>query len=129
MSLQEVIICVDDEKVILDSLRTMLLRNLGKEYEFEFAESCEEVFEIIKGLGRNQQLYLIITDWHMPRMKGDELLSKIKADHPSIKTIMLSGYADSSAVQVAKDNMLLDYFLAKPWEEKELIDLIIDNKK
>jgi len=128
MSLQEVIICVDDEKVILNSLRTMLVRKLGKEYEFEFAESAEEAFEIIESLGRNQKLYLIITDWHMPTMKGDEFLSKIKASYPSIKTIMLSGYADSRAIQVAKDNLFLDYFLAKPWEEEELIDLIIDNK-
>ena len=126
MKLRQVIICVDDEKIILDSLQKMLIRNLGKDYQLEFAESAEEAFEIIESLDRDQQLFVIITDWLMPTMKGDEFLSRIKSNHPGIKTIMLSGQADQKAVNIAKDNSFLDYFISKPWEEKELIHLILD---
>ena len=47
MSSKKVIICVDDEKIILTSLKTQLVRTLGKEYALEFTDSALEAIDII----------------------------------------------------------------------------------
>ena len=124
MSQRKLIICVDDEKMVLDSLQTMLARNFGNRFELEFAESAEEAIEIIDDLVKYHELYVVVTDWLMPDMKGDEFLCEVKSKYPKIKTIMLSGQADPASVHKAIENEWLDHFLSKPWEEKELVERI-----
>ena len=41
-----VILCVDDEVTILDTLKEQLVRHFGSEYAYELAESAEEAWEI-----------------------------------------------------------------------------------
>ncbi|HEY9638024.1 MAG TPA: response regulator, partial [Coleofasciculaceae cyanobacterium] len=40
------IVCVDDERVVLISLRDQLIHHLGNDYDIELAESAEEALEI-----------------------------------------------------------------------------------
>ena len=70
------IVCVDDEKIVLDSLNSQLTRNFGKNFNYEFAESAKEALEIIEELHKadDEMIYVVISDWLMPGMKGDELL-------------------------------------------------------
>lgn len=122
------IVCVDDEKIVLDSLNSQLTRNFGNSYNYEFAESAEEALEIIEELrGLNEEvIYVVISDWLMPGMKGDELLVEVRKKVTNVKTILLTGHIDSNVVQGLKQNGKGIKCIYKPWNESELIDLIND---
>ena len=44
------VLCVDDERIILDSLRIQIEKSLSNIYLFEYAESAEEALEVIDDL-------------------------------------------------------------------------------
>ena len=124
-TLKPVFICLDDEKIILGSLQSQLQRNFGPEYQYEFAESAMEAFELIDEMSVDEMsIILIISDWLMPEMKGDEFLIKVHEEHPQIIKIMLTGHADPNAIQRAVDEADLFKCLIKPWTEEELITTI-----
>jgi two-component system repressor protein LuxO len=56
----------------------------------------------------------------MPLMRGSELLSQIKALWPDVQTIILSGYSDIEAFSDAINRRIIDRFVSKPWNNKEL---------
>ena len=117
-----VILCVDDERIILSSLRAQLHNNLSADFEIEVAESAEEALEIIKELiSAKVEIPVIIADQIMPGMKGDELLSKVKTLSPQSLTIMLTGQASADAVGKAVNKAGLFRYLSKPWDEDDLI--------
>ena len=120
------IICVDDEKIVLDSLNSQLLRNLGNNYNYEFAESAEEALEVIEDIsGQNDEVvYVVISDWLMPGMKGDELLAEVRGKLKNVKTILLTGHVDSEVVRGIEQSGKGIKCIYKPWNERELIQLI-----
>ena len=60
----------------------------------------------------------------MPGMKGDEFLIKAHERFPSVVKIMLSGQAESAAVDRARREAALHDFLAKPWNAEALVESI-----
>lgn len=123
--LKPVFICIDDEIIILKSLQNQLQRNFGSKYQYEFAESTDEAFELIEELIHDKnKIIVIISDWLMPQMKGDEFLIKVHQMHPNIVKIMLTGQANKDAVKRAVEEANLYKLISKPWEEKELIEII-----
>ena len=117
-----VILCVDDEKVVLDSLRTQLKNYLNKEYTVEIAESGQEALEIIEELIEDygQPPYLVISDMIMPQMKGDELLSKVREICPETLSILLTGQAEKADIINAINTAGLYRYIPKPWEAEDL---------
>ena len=123
--IKPVILCVDDEKQILDSLRTQLMEAFGNSYLYEMAEDANEALEIINEFSEDGiSIILIVSDWLMPGMKGDELLIKVHQKFPHVIKIMLTGQADESAIQLAKKEANLHCCLFKPWSEEELIETL-----
>lgn len=119
------ILCVDDEAVILDSLKEQLKRRFGSEYMYEAAESAEEALDILEELYADSvKVLIIVSDWLMPEMKGDEFLIKVHQKFPEIVTVMLTGQADEEAIERAKKDANLSYCLRKPWTEEELAQII-----
>lgn len=121
------IVCVDDEKMVLDSLNSQLTRNFGNAYHYEFAESGEEALEIIDDLSHedNEIIYVVISDWLMPGMKGDELLKEVRGKVSKVKTILLTGHVDNKVLKdIEKNSNGQIKLIYKPWNEKDLIKLI-----
>jgi CheY-like chemotaxis protein len=121
------IICVDDEKIVLDSLNSQLTRNFGNSYNYEFAESAEEALEVMDELSQNESdvIFVIISDWLMPGMKGDELLEIAQDKVGSIKTILLTGHVDHKLLKdIEKRSHGKIQTIYKPWSEQKLISLI-----
>ena len=119
------ILCVDDDPMILMSLKLQLTQSFDGQFIIETAESGEEALELIEFLGgRNIDTLLIISDWLMPKMKGDELLVKVKDRFPKVGQIMLSGQAQNDAVQNAFKNSNLRYFISKPWNKSDLVEKV-----
>jgi len=127
---KKAILCVDDEKVILVSLKSQLKKMFGSEYRYEFAEDATEAFDIIEELVADQiHIVIIVSDWLMPGMKGDEFLIKIHEDYPGVITILLTGQADESAIQRTIEKAQLHCYLQKPWNEEELFNQLSSGLK
>ena len=120
-----VILCVDDEAVVLNSLKIQLKNEFGNSYLYELAESANEALEIIAELEAEQsEVLVIVSDWLMPGIKGDEFLIKIHEKYPNIIKVMLTGQAEEQAIERAKKQANLHSCLHKPWQSKELIQII-----
>lgn len=120
-----VILCVDDERMVLDSLRMQLSTAFGSGYRYEAAEDAYEALDLIEELhGDRISVILIISDWLMPGIKGDDFLIRVHQQFPKVVKIMLTGQADESAIDRAKQNANLHSCLFKPWSEKELRETI-----
>lgn len=127
---KKAILCVDDESIILESLREQIETKLGNEYIYETAENAEEGLEVIEELvEENTEVLIIVSDWLMPGIKGDEFLVEVHKRFPGIVKVMLTGQASEEAIDNAKENADLHACLFKPWKEDELIQTIQDGLK
>lgn len=122
---ESAIICVDDEVVILESLKKQLKRKFGDQFIYEVAESASEAWELIEELNDDGiEVIVIVSDWLMPGTKGDEFLIQIHQKFPHVIKIMLTGQADKIAIDQAKQEANLHACLYKPWTEEELTQII-----
>lgn len=116
------ILCVDDEKIVLNSLKEQLKGRIGKDFNIEVAESGEDALEILEELLKdNIKVPLVISDYIMPGMKGDELLSRIHQLHPESMKILLTGQATLDGVTNIINRANLYRYISKPWEMEDLI--------
>jgi DNA-binding NtrC family response regulator len=120
-----IILCVDDESVVLNSLKIQLKKEFGDAYFYEFAESADEAFEIIDEIEEeSNDILVIVSDWLMPGIKGDEFLIRVHQKYPNIVKVMLTGQADAEAIERVVNEANLYRCLYKPWDSNELIDTI-----
>lgn len=119
------ILCVDDERIVLVSLRDQISKHFGSRYRYEFAESVEEAWEVIEELNLDEvKILIIVCDWLMPGMRGDEFLIQVHERFPEIVTIMLTGQADEAAIERARQYADLHAYIPKPWSEATLVAAI-----
>lgn len=115
------IICVDDERIVINSLKTELKKSFGNDYNVETAEGGEDAIALLKELVTdNHEVPLIITDYLMPEMKGDMLLKSVHEISPSTLKIMLTGQATIEGVSNAINWANLYRYIGKPWEKEDL---------
>ncbi|MCC7538139.1 MAG: protein kinase [Deltaproteobacteria bacterium] len=121
MSPRSVILCVDDERTVLTSIREQLLRSFGDEHTIETASSGDEALETYDELAVDgAELAVVISDHIMPGIKGDELLRRLHARAPDARKIMLTGQASADAVGSVVNGADLYRYLSKPWEADDL---------
>ena len=108
------ILCVDDEDVILDSFRKILVLD---GYSVDTVNSGPEALSLIK----SHHYDFVFTDLKMPIMDGVEVTKSVKYLRPDIDVVIITGYA---TVETAVDCMKLgamDY-VQKPFTEDELLE-------
>lgn len=119
------ILLVDDEAIILMALKAELRDALGSGYRYETALSAEDALELIKELdAEGFRVVVVISDWLMPGMKGDEFLARVHRQDPGIALIMLTGQADEAAIARVREEAKILACVRKPWRSSELISLI-----
>lgn len=122
---KKAILCVDDEPLILLALIQELRSAFGSEFIYEQALNAEMALEVINELeAEGVRLVMVLTDWLMPGMKGDDFLDRVARDHPAIKTVMITGQADDVAMERAESIENVQAVLRKPWDPDELIAII-----
>ncbi|BBO67109.1 hypothetical protein DSCA_10390 [Desulfosarcina alkanivorans] len=110
---QHAILMVDDEPSVLKAFQ----RALRKEpYTLFTAESGADALNILEA----REVSLIISDYNMPGMNGLEFLKAVKADHPHILGIMLTGQAKVEIVMEAINDAGVYKFIQKPWDDQDL---------
>lgn len=117
-----VILCVDDDATVLQALRTLLSKHLGRDQVVEIAESGDEALELLAELqSEGRPLAVLISDFVMPGMKGDELLARCHARSPGTVKIMLTGQSSLDGVKRAINEADLYRFLEKPFNNADLV--------
>jgi two-component system NtrC family sensor kinase len=109
---------VDDEKNVIKSLRRLLLNT---DYNLLTAESGKEGMEALD----NNDVQVVISDYRMPGVSGVEFLSRVKEKYPDTIRMILSGYADVSAIVEAINEGHVYKFISKPWNDQEILTTII----
>ncbi len=108
------ILCVDDEDVVLDSFRKILVLD---GYSVDTVNSGPEAITLVQ----SHHYDFVFTDLKMPEMDGVEVTKTIKHLRPDIDVIIITGYATvESAVECMKYGAM-DY-VQKPFTEDELLD-------
>lgn len=116
------IICIDDEPVILKSLGEQLKRSLGQGYDIELVDSGAEAIALCAELvAEGINIPVVISDQIMPGMTGDQLLIQLHALYPDTLKILLTGQANADAVGNLVNAAALYRYVAKPWDETDLI--------
>ncbi|MCC3406178.1 MAG: response regulator [Microcoleus sp. PH2017_10_PVI_O_A] len=116
-----VIVCIDDEPDVLNSLKIELKKAIGDRCIIETAEGGEDALELLEDLQADEyEIALVLSDYIMPDIKGDELLKKIHERSPETLTIMLTGQADLEALSNAIKYAKLYRYIPKPWQNEDL---------
>ncbi len=117
--MKDKILIVDDDKLLLGSLK----RLLHSEYVTATAESGEEGLDIIR---RDKSFSVIISDYQMYGMKGSTFLALARDVSPNTVRIMLTGKADLQTAidSINKGNIFR--FVNKPVQKEQFIPIIRD---
>jgi PAS domain S-box-containing protein len=116
-----VIVCIDDEPDVLNSLKIELKKAIGDQCIIETAEGGEDALELLADLQADEyEIALVLSDYIMPDIKGDELLKRIHERSPDTLTIMLTGQADLEALSNAIKYAKLYRYIPKPWQNEDL---------
>ncbi|MCP4702898.1 MAG: response regulator [Gammaproteobacteria bacterium] len=110
------ILFVDDERQILIPLKAMF----KKQYGVRTAISGPAGLEIV----RNDNIQIVVSDQRMPEMQGIEFLRVVKEISPNTVRILLTGYADLSAVMESVNTGEIFRFIEKPWNNERLRSII-----
>ena len=120
-----VILCVDDERSVLISLKEQLKSEFSDHYRYETASNAKEALEIMDELITDgTKVVLIFSDWLMPGMKGDEFLCQVHQKYAETLTVLLTGEALKEAVENAKRNANLLACIYKPWNLNDLVKVV-----
>ncbi len=123
--MKQAILCVDDEAIIVLSLKQELKTSFGDRFLIESALSAEEALESLDGLvAEGVKVIMIISDWLMPGIHGDEFLEIVNKKYPDVHAIMITGHADDAAIERTKKNASVIAILSKPWKAAELRQII-----
>lgn len=120
------ILILDDEPGILQALRR-LLRVAPCVYGQQHFELEIETFSSARAAlerARHTPFDLFLTDYRMPEMDGVSFLKAVKALQPDACRLILSGYADLNALVRAVNEVGIDRFIGKPWNDYDLLSAI-----
>jgi len=104
---QRNILVVDDEPFVCDAIKMMLV------FDGHVVETATSGQEALAKFQRNK-FDIVITDFSMPTMKGDELAAAIKSIAPQQPVVMVTAYAEmlqSSGNPLAG----VDFLISKPF--------------
>lgn len=108
------VLLVDDEKLVLSSLRRLLGR---AEFDVLTATSGPEALALLE----KEAVDLILSDYMMPGMNGVQFLEKVAPRWPAVRRCMLTAQADPETLENALATGLLQHAWTKPWNNQQLI--------
>jgi two-component system response regulator YesN len=113
---QRRILVVDDEPLVCDAVKMML------DFDGHVVETVGSAKDALVVLEKSK-FDLVITDFEMPVMKGDELAAAIKARNPKQPVVMITAYAE---MLQASGNPLtgVDFIISKPFLLENLREVI-----
>jgi DNA-binding NtrC family response regulator len=117
MSEKPEILLIDDEPLVLDSLKILFKRD----YKVLTAESGEQG---INELRKHPNIKVVISDQRMPGLLGHETLREIKKINPHSIRILLTGYSDLEAILNSVNSGEVFRYINKPWDSTRLTQVV-----
>ncbi|MEL6420995.1 MAG: response regulator, partial [Pseudomonadota bacterium] len=109
-----VVLLVEDE----EHVRRLAARALARQgFEVLQAGSGVEALEVLEAC--DATIDLVVSDIVMPEMDGPTLLKALRARHPELKIIFISGYAEDALQTLNPDEEFA--FLPKPFQLADLV--------
>jgi two-component system, probable response regulator PhcQ len=117
------ILILDDEEPILKSLNRLLRAVPCRSGDVTFPIEPELFSDPHAAVerARHRSFDLVLTDYRMPAMNGVEFLRQFKVIQPDCARLILSGYSDLNALTRAVNEIGIERFIAKPWNDYELV--------
>ncbi len=115
------LLVVDDEEEILKVLERLFRRH----FRVVTAGGGRRALEVF----RSERPELILSDQRMRDMTGIEMLKAVKEAEPGTIRMLITGYSDIEAVIQAVNEKLLDRYITKPWENQELLKLVLEGAR
>jgi CheY-like chemotaxis protein len=108
-SLRKRILLVDDQQSVREAIGLLLTLDAHTVIEAVDGAAALDLF-------MRDQFDLVITDFEMPNMKGNELATRIKQVSPSQPILMITAYAE----RLGEFGNPVDAILNKPFQLEEL---------
>jgi len=130
-----VVICIDDEPAILESLKAELRRVLGNNCSIETLAGRAEAIELLAGEQGECEVALVLADYIVPNVKGNELFKQIyqrplednsKSSPHSLK-IILTEQADMAALGNAIHHAKLHRYITQNWNSEDLKFIVLES--
>lgn len=113
------VLIVDDEKQISTALGRIFKKN-----NIDFV-CCTSGEAGIKELNNTESPFsLILSDQRMPGMTGIDFFARAREISPGTIRILISGYSDNDVLIDAINKGIIQKFIQKPWETKDLINVV-----
>lgn len=113
------ILVVDDEPSVISALARVLGRH---GHRIERARSGAEALSVLE----SGSIEIVISDMRMPGMSGAELLARVSGRWPEVVRILITGHADLEATVEAINRGHIFRYIAKPWNEGDLLAAVRD---
>ncbi|HEY2407485.1 MAG TPA: response regulator [Polyangiaceae bacterium] len=110
--MKERVLLVDDEPQVLVALEDLL----SDEFVIYKADSAQKALTVVRA---EPDIAVVVTDQRMPQMSGDELLARL-GDTSDASRILVTGFADLSAVVRAVNEGKIFAYITKPWNGDDL---------
>ena len=117
-SRHETVLLVEDFAQ-LRALSAKLLRQRG----YNVLEACDGADAERRYSARISEIDLLVTDIVMPHVSGLELIRRVRKLKPSLRVLMMSGYADSDPSSAA-DGLEPYTYVRKPCAPDEFLDAV-----
>ncbi len=108
------LLVVDDDEHVRRALRRVLRRTRCRVLDAPDAEGALAILE-------REPVHVVVSDYRMPGMSGVEFLRVVKERWPRIQRVLLTGQADSTAIEEAVNRSEIFRFIWKPWDDGHLL--------
>ena len=112
MSAEAVVLLVDDEARVLDSLEALL----AMDHRILRADRPDAALDVLA----REEVALVISDQRMPGMLGTELLARAREVSPDTVRVLLTAFTDADALMDSINAANIYHFILKPWDPAEL---------
>ncbi|HET6413458.1 MAG TPA: ATP-binding protein [Anaeromyxobacter sp.] len=112
--LESTLLLVDDDEHVRRALRRVLRRARCRVLDAPEAQTALEILA-------REPVQVVVSDYRMPGMSGVEFLRAVKERWPRIQRVLLTGQADSTAIEEAVNQSEIFRFIWKPWDDGHLL--------
>jgi two-component system NtrC family sensor kinase len=108
------LLLVDDDEQVRRALKRVLKRSGCRLLEAADADAALALIAKVP-------VHVIVSDHRMPGMSGIEFLRVVKERWPRVQRVLLTGQADTAAIEEAVNQSEIFRFIWKPWDDSHLL--------
>lgn len=114
------ILLIDDEPHVLSAIKRLLRASFGTRIAVEVFSQPEQALRRVQEAAFD----VVMSDYRMPEMSGIDVLRHVREVQPHAVRMILSATSDFAIIQQAINEVEVYRFLAKPWNDDELVQHI-----